>query len=164
DTSLSIAEGVILPWTTQGKGLFQYYEKLLDGLARDLHFDLETPWKKLPQAIQNAVLRGDNFEVKVKWRNRYGREMSYTSGFEGVVPYIERQYLQAETDTQRARWAEYLREVPCPVCQGKRLKPEVLAVLVHGRSIADVGLLSLTDARAFMDRLQLTDREQAIGA
>ncbi|MGW9185140.1 excinuclease ABC subunit UvrA [Agromyces sp. NPDC055661] len=164
DTTLSIAEGVILPWTSQGKSLYNYYEKLLDGLARDLGFSLDTPWEELPADARNAVLRGDNFEVKVRWRNRYGREMSYTSGFEGVVPYIERQYLQAETDVQRARWAEYLREVPCPVCDGKRLKPEVLSVLIHDHSIADVGLLSLTDARAFMDRLQLTDREQAIGA
>ncbi|MEN2737579.1 excinuclease ABC subunit UvrA [Microbacterium sp. X-17] len=164
DDSLSIAEGVIVPWTTQGKGLFNYYEKLLDGLARDLGFSLSTPWKKLPQNVREAVLRGDNFEVKVRWKNRYGREMSYTSGFEGVVPYIERQYMQAETDTQRARWAEYLREVPCPVCQGKRLKPEVLSVLVHGASIADASLLSLSDARAFMEKLHLTEREQKIGA
>ncbi|MFE4952005.1 excinuclease ABC subunit UvrA [Leifsonia sp. NPDC056665] len=164
DDSLSIAEGVIIPWTTQGKGLFNYYEKLLDGLARDLGFSLNTPWKKLPQNVREAVLRGDNFEVKVRWKNRYGREMSYTSGFEGVVPYIERQYAQAETDTQRARWAEYLREVPCPVCQGKRLKPEVLSVLVHGASIADASLLSLSDARAFMEKLHLTEREQKIGA
>jgi excinuclease ABC subunit A len=164
DDSLSIAEGVIVPWTTQGKGLFNYYEKLLDGLARDLGFSLNTPWKKLPENVRDAVLRGDNFEVKVRWKNRYGREMSYTSGFEGVVPYIERQYMQAETDTQRARWAEYLREVPCPVCQGKRLKPEVLSVLVHGASIADASLLSLSDARAFMEKLHLTEREQKIGA
>ncbi len=164
DDSLSIAEGVIIPWTTQGKGLFNYYEKLLDGLARDLDFSLKTPWKKLPQNVKDAVLRGDNFEVKVRWKNRYGREMSYTSGFEGVVPYIERQYAQAETDTQRSRWAEYLREVPCAVCKGKRLKPEVLAVLVHGASIADASLLSLSDARAFMEKLHLTEREQKIGA
>ncbi|MRG58515.1 excinuclease ABC subunit UvrA [Agromyces sp. CFH 90414] len=164
DPSLSISEGVILPWTSQGKSLYNYYEKLLDGLSRDLGFSLDTPWESLDPTAQAAVLRGDNFEVKVKWRNRYGREMSYTSGFEGVVPYIERQYVQAETDVQRARWAEYLREVPCPVCGGKRLKPEVLSVLIHDRSIADVALLSLTDARAFMDRLELTDREQAIAA
>nr|WP_314149480.1 excinuclease ABC subunit UvrA [uncultured Leifsonia sp.] len=164
DDELSIAEGVIVPWTTQGKGLFNYYEKLLDGLARDLKFSLKTPWKKLPKDVQDAVLHGDNFEVKVRWKNRYGREMSYTSGFEGVVPYIERQYLQAETDTQRARWAEYLREVPCPVCNGKRLKPEVLSVLIHGTSIADASLLSLSDARAFMEKLHLTEREQKIGA
>jgi excinuclease ABC subunit A len=164
DTTMSIAEGVILPWTSQGKSLYNYYEKLLDGLARDLGFSLDTPWEALALDAQQAVLRGDNFEVKVRWRNRYGREMSYSSGFEGVVPYIERQYLQAETDVQRARWSEYLREVPCPVCDGKRLKPEVLSVLIHDASIADVGLLSLTEARSFMDRLELTDREQAIAA
>ncbi|TFB97287.1 excinuclease ABC subunit UvrA [Cryobacterium sp. HLT2-28] len=164
DPELSIADGVVLPWTTQGKGLFQYYEKLLDGLSRDLDFSLDTPWGELPAEVQNAVLRGDNFEVKVKWKNRYGREMSYTSGFEGVVPYIERQYLQAESDTQRARWGEYLREVDCPVCSGTRLKPEVLAVLVHGSSIADVCNLSLTDARGFMNKLELTDRESTIAA
>ncbi|HWU58785.1 MAG TPA: excinuclease ABC subunit UvrA [Microbacteriaceae bacterium] len=164
DPSLSISEGVILPWTTQGKGLFQYYEKLLEGLARDLKFSLTTPWEELAPDIKNAVLRGDNFEVKVKWRNRYGREMSYTSGFEGVVPYIERQYLQAETDNQRQRWGEYLREVPCPVCDGKRLKPEVLAVRVHDASIADVAELSLADARTFMNKLVLTEREQKIAA
>ncbi|MFT2816277.1 excinuclease ABC subunit UvrA [Leifsonia sp. A12D58] len=164
DPSLSIAEGVVLPWTTQGKGLFQYYEKLLEGLARDLHFSLDTPWGELSDEVRNAVLRGDNFEVKVKWKNRYGREMSYTSGFEGVVPYIERQYLQAETDTQRQRWGEYLREVPCPVCDGKRLKPEVLAVTVYDSSIADVCELSLSDARDFMNTLELTEREAAIAA
>jgi excinuclease ABC subunit A len=164
DDELSIAEGVIVPWTTQGKGLFNYYEKLLDGLSRDLKFSLKTPWRELTSDVRNAVMRGDNFEVKVKWKNRYGREMSYTSGFEGVVPYIERQYLQADTDSQRARWSEYLREVPCPVCGGKRLKPEVLAVLVHGASIADASELSLSDARGFMDKLHLTEREEKIAA
>ncbi|WP_394552189.1 excinuclease ABC subunit UvrA [Agromyces sp. MMS24-JH15] len=164
DPMASITGGVIIPWTSQGKSLYNYYEKLLDGLSRDLGFSLDTPWRDLPPKARQAVLHGENFEVKVRWRNRYGREMSYTSGFEGVVPYIERQYAQAETDVQRARWAEYLREVPCPVCEGKRLKPEVLSVLIHEHSIADVGLLSLTDARSFMDRLQLTDREQAIAA
>ncbi|WP_460537640.1 excinuclease ABC subunit UvrA [Humibacter ginsengiterrae] len=164
DPSLSISEGVILPWSTQGKGLYQYYDKLLDGLARDLDFDLDAPWDELPRTVRDAILRGKDFKVKVKWRNRYGRELSYTSGFEGVVPYIERQYLQADSDTQRQRWAEYLREVPCPVCQGKRLKPEVLAVLIHGHSIADVADLSLADARSFMNKLELTEREQVIAA
>jgi excinuclease ABC subunit A len=164
DPDLSIAEGVIVPWTTQGKGLFSYYEKLLHGLSRDLGFSLKTPWGKLSDEVQNAVLRGNNFEVKVRWKNRYGREVSYSSGFEGVVPYIERQFLQAETDTQRARWSEFLREIPCPVCDGKRLKPEVLAVTVNGRSIADVTDISLTDAQSFMHDVVLTDREAAIAA
>ncbi|MBY6062281.1 excinuclease ABC subunit UvrA [Microbacterium esteraromaticum] len=164
DEELSIREGVILPWTTQGKGLFQYYERLLDGLANDLDFSLDTPWNQLHSEVREAVLRGDNYKVSVKWKNRYGREMRYTSGFEGVVPYIERQYMQAESDTQRARWGEYLREVPCPVCDGARLKPEVLAVKVHGHSIAEVSSLSLADASMFMHTLELTDREARIAA
>jgi excinuclease ABC subunit A len=164
DEDLSIREGVIIPWTTQGKGLFQYYERLLEGLSRDLDFSLDTPWRKLHSDVQNAILRGENYKVTVKWKNRYGREMRYASGFEGVVPYIERQYLQAESDNQRNRWGEYLREVPCPVCDGNRLKPEVLAVQVHGHSIAEVSHLSLADARAFMETLTLTDREAKIAA
>lgn len=164
DEELSIREGVIIPWTTQGKGLFQYYERLLEGLASDLGFSLDTPWKRLPAAVKDAVLRGENFKVTVKWKNRYGREMRYTSGFEGVVPYIERQYMQAESDTQRQRWSDYLREVPCPVCDGDRLKPEVLAVLVHGHSIADASRLSLADAQQFFAKLELTQREAIIAA
>ena len=164
DEDLSIREGVIIPWTTQGKGLFQYYERLLEGLSRDLDFSLDTPWRELHSDIQDAVLRGENYKVTVKWKNRYGREMRYASGFEGVVPYIERQYLQAESDTQRGRWGEYLREVPCPVCDGDRLKPEVLAVQVQGHSIAEVSHLSLSDAQAFMQTLTLTEREAKIAA
>ncbi|HET6302706.1 excinuclease ABC subunit UvrA [Microbacterium sp.] len=164
DEDLSIREGVILPWTTQGKGLFQYYERLLEGLAADLGFSLDTPWRMLPASVKEAVLRGENYKVTVRWKNRYGREMRYSSGFEGVVPYIERQYVQAETDTQRQRWADYLREIPCPVCNGARLKPEVLSVLVHGHSIADASRLSLADAREFFEKLELTEREATIAA
>ncbi len=164
DPSLSISEGVIVPWTTQGKGLYQYYEKLLVGLADELDFSLKTPWKKLPENVQQAVLHGNNFSVSVKWKNRFGREMSYSSGFEGVVPYIERQYLEAEGDWSRQKWNEYLSEVPCPVCDGKRLKPEVLAVTVGGKSISDVCELSLSEAQSFMNELTLTDRQATIAA
>ena len=164
DPSLSINDGVIIPWATQGKGLFQYYEKLLLGLASDLDFSLDTPWEELDEEVREAVMNGNNFNVRVKWKNRYGREVQYSSGFEGVVPYIERQYLQADTDVQRARWAEYLREVPCAECDGQRLKPEVLAVKINGLSIADLAELPLSDARNFMDNLTLTDRDAMIAA
>ncbi|SFR32155.1 Excinuclease ABC subunit A [Microbacterium azadirachtae] len=164
DESLSIREGAIIPWTTQGKGLFQYYERLLEGLAVDLDFSLDTPWQDLHSDVKDAVLHGENYKVTVKWKNRYGREMRYSSGFEGVVPYIERQYQQAESDTQRSRWGEYLREVPCPVCDGDRLKPEVLAVRVHGHSIAEVSHKSLAEAQDFMQRLELSPREAKIAA
>lgn len=164
DAELSIAEGVIVPWTSQGKGLYQYYEKLLVGLSNELGFSLTTPWKKLDKEIQERVLRGNNFNIKVKWRNRYGREVSYTSGFEGVIPYIERQYREADSDTKRDRWAEYLRDVPCHECDGKRLKPEVLAITINEQSISDITELSLMDARQFMLDIVLNEREAMIAA
>ncbi|WP_119697747.1 excinuclease ABC subunit UvrA [Microbacterium halotolerans] len=164
DEELSIREGVIVPWTTQGKGLFQYYERLLEGLSQDLSFSLDTPWNALPEVVREAVLRGQDYKVNVRFKNRWGREVRYASGFEGVVPYIERQYAQAESDTQRARWSQYLREVPCSVCDGARLKPEVLAVKVDGRSIAETADLSLEDALDVVNRIKLTDREAMIAA
>ncbi|WP_029149650.1 excinuclease ABC subunit UvrA [Microbacterium indicum] len=164
DDELSIAEGVILPWTSQGKGLYQYFERLLEALADDLGFSLDTPWRALPEAVREAVLYGQDYRVNVQYKNRWGRQVRYASGFEGVVPHIERQYEQAESDTQRARWGEYLREIPCAVCGGARLKPEVLAVKVVGRSIAEVADLSLEDAMTFMDTVDLTEREAAIAA
>lgn len=164
DEALSIREGVLIPWTTQGKGLFQYYERLLEGLASDLDFSLDTPWKDLDDDVQNAVLRGEGYKVTVKWKNRYGREMRYASGFEGVVPYIERQYMSAESDSQRVRWSDFLREVPCAACDGDRLKPEVLAVQVHGESIATASRMSLADARDYFDELELSEREATIAA
>ncbi len=164
DPALSINEGVILPWATQGKGLYQYYAKLLTGLADDLEFSLDTPWESLHPEVRQAVLHGNNFSVNVTWKNRFGREMRYSSGFEGVVPYIERQYLNADSDWARAKMTDYLRETPCPACRGQRLKPEVLAVTVGGKSIAEICELSLSEAQTFMDSLQLSERDAAIAA
>jgi excinuclease ABC subunit A len=164
DPSLSLNDGVILPWNQQGKGLYSYFQKLLAGLARDLDFSLDTPWGELEESTQQAILHGNDFEVRVKWRNRYGRDVSYSTGFEGVIPYIERKYAEAESDWSQQRFAEYLREVPCSECEGARLKPEVLAVHVSGRSISSVAELSIQDAYTFMESLTLTEREAAIAA
>jgi len=164
DPELSIHDGVIIPWTSQGKTLYNYYSKLLSGLARDLDFSLKTPWGELSDDIREAVLFGNNFSVNVRWKNRFGREVKYTSGFEGVIPFIERQYAEAESDNRRERWAEFLREVPCHVCHGQRLKPEVLAITVHGQSIAAVGEMSLLDAQRFFDEITLSEREAKIAA
>lgn len=164
DPTLSLAEGVILPWTQSGKGLFNYFQRLLEGLAADLDFSLDTSWAELSDDVRTAILRGNDFKVTVKWKNRFGREMKYSTGFEGVMPYIERKYHEAETDSARQRWANYLREIPCAVCGGKRLKPEVLAVSVGGHSIADVSDLSLEDSFTFMNHVDLDARESKIAA
>ncbi len=164
DPDLSLAEGVIIPWTSQGKSLYQYYERLLAGLSDELGFSLKTPWKDLPGDVQTAILKGRNFKVQVRYRNRFGRERTYTSGFEGVTPYIERQYKEAESDNARARWSEYLREIPCSACNGARLKPEVLAVKINGLSIADVTWMSLDKCLEFMNTVKLDAREAKIAA
>ncbi len=164
DPSLSIAQGVILPWTQSGKGLFNYFQRMLEGLTADLDFTLDTPWEDLSEEVRQAVLQGNNFKVTVKWKNRFGRELTYSTGFEGVMPYIERKYREAETDSARQRWSNYLREINCAVCKGARLKPEVLAVTVGGRNIAEVSELSLADAFAFVNGVELTPREAKIAA
>ena len=164
DPEASINGGVLLPWSTQGKGLFSYYSRLVQGLADDLDFSLDTPWNQLSEEIQQAILYGNNFDVQVKWKNRYGRELRYTSGFEGVLSYIERKYLEAEHDYARSRWAGFLREVPCPACNGARLRPEVLAVKVVGESIASVAAMSLGDAVRFFQNIELDERDVKIAA
>ncbi|MFM2023648.1 MAG: excinuclease subunit UvrA, partial [Actinomycetota bacterium] len=164
DPESSIADGVIIPWSTQGKGLYSYFTRLLQGLAKELDFSLKTPWNKLPKKIRDAVLYGNNFEVEVRWRSKYGREMRYTSGFEGVLPYVERRYQESDSDWARGKWCEFLREVPCPACNGARLRPEVLAVKVHGKSIHDVAVMSLSQAHSFFDSLKLNKRESTIAA
>jgi len=164
DPSQSINQGVLLPWSNEGKGLFHYFTRMLEGLAADLKFSLDTPWQKLAPEIQEAVLNGNNFDVQVKWKNRYGREMKYTTGFEGVLNYLERKYLETENDYARARYEAYLREIPCPACNGARLKPEVLAVRVAGKSIADVTALSLGDTVKFFKELTLDKRDIKIAA
>ncbi len=164
DEASSINDGVLLPWSTQGKGLYSYFVRLLDGLTKDLDFSLDTPWQDLAEEVQEAILNGNDFEVQVKWRSKYGREMRYTSGFEGVLPYVERRYLEADSDWARGKWSEFLREIPCPECDGSRLRPEVLAVKVHEKSIHDVAAMSLRNAHAFFETIELTDREATIAA
>jgi excinuclease ABC subunit A len=164
DPSQSINQGVLLPWSNEGKGLFHYFTRMLEGLAADLKFSLDTPWQKLAPEVQEAVLNGNNFDVQVKWKNRYGREMKYTTGFEGVLNYLERKYLETENDYARARYEAYLREMPCPSCNGARLKPEVLAVKVAGKSIADVAALSLGETVKFFKELTLDKRDIKIAS
>jgi excinuclease ABC subunit A len=164
DPDASINEGVLLPWSTPGKGLYGFFTRILEGLAGELEFSLDTPWNQLPEDIQNAVLFGKDFAVKVKWKNKYGRELRYTSGFEGVLSYIERKWLESENDFQRGRWSGFLREIPCDACDGARLRPEVLGVKVAGSSIADVARLSLADCSKFFTGLVLDDRDAKIGA
>ena len=160
DEELSLSEGAVGVWSTN----FKYHKRLLESLAAELGFDMSTPWKDLPKKAKDAVLYGKDYEVQVKFRNRWGRERSYTTGFEGAVAYIERKKEETESEWVTEKLDGYMRQVPCPSCHGARLKPEVLAVTVGGLSIAQLSDLSIADARAHLAELELEDRSASIAA
>ena len=160
DEELSLVEGAVGVWSTN----FKYHKRLLESLAAELGFDMSTPWKDLPKKAKDAVLYGKDYEVQVKFRNRWGRERSYTTGFEGAVAYIERKKEETESEWVTEKLDGYMRQVPCPSCHGARLKPEVLAVTVGGLSIAQLSDLSIADARAHLADLELEDRSASIAA
>jgi len=158
---LSLAEGAIQPWA-QGSGSAEYFQRVMTALAEDLKFSMDVPWKALPDRAREALLHGENYKVHVRYRNRYGRDRSYTTGFEGVVPFIKRRHAETDSEWSRDRYEGYMREVPCPVCKGARLKPESLAVLIDGKNISEVCALAIGDAAGFLDTVDFTPRERQI--
>ncbi len=161
DPSRSLAEGAIAPWSSGHH--IEYFGRLLQAVGESVGFLMTTPWEKLSAKAQKAVLHGSgDTQVHVRYRNRYGRERSYYTSFEGVIPYLERRHGEAETDTTRERYEGFMREVPCPVCRGARLKPESLAVTLGERTIADIAAMSIADCATFLRTLELNARETMI--
>ena len=158
DEELTLAEGAIAPWAGHQK----YFTRQLRALGEELSFDVNTPWRALPRRAREAILRGKDYEVKVRYRNRWGRERIYSTGFEGVLDYIMRKHDETESERSKERYEGYMREVPCPVCRGTRLKPEVLAVRVGERSIAELCDLPVGEARAALKALDLTGQARRI--
>ena len=160
DESRSLADGAIAPWS--GGHISDYFERLIQALGETLGFRMDTPWAKLPAKARQALLRGYDLQVHVRYKNRYGRERSYYTTFEGVIPWVERRHAEAESDSSREKFAGYMREVPCPSCHGARLKPVSLAVTVDGRSIAELCALPVGDLAKLLLTLELSDRDQQI--
>ncbi|MBV7363653.1 excinuclease ABC subunit UvrA [Actinomycetaceae bacterium TAE3-ERU4] len=160
DVGKSLSEGAVAPWGSANK----YHQRLLAALAKEMNFSLDTPWMKLTKEVQEAILYGKDFEVHVKFRNRWGRQREYTSGFEGAVRYVERKREETESSWSRERLDSYMREVPCQKCKGTRLKPEVLAVTVGGLSIAELSNLPVSQAYEFVENLTLEGRAAKIAA
>jgi excinuclease ABC subunit A len=160
DDSISINEGAIAPWA--GGQSSEYFLRLLEALSEELRFSLDNPWKKLSAKAKDAIINGFEYEVHVKFKNRYGRVRNYSTGFEGVVPFIHRRHSETDSDYSRDKYEAYMRETPCPACKGARLKPEVLAVTLGGKSIAEVCALSIDDCAAFLKQVTLNKREAQI--
>jgi excinuclease ABC subunit A len=159
DPTLSINDGAIAPWRSAHT---QYFTRMLDAVAKRHGFDLDAPWSKLGAKVRKLVMQGDEDNVMVKYRNRYGRTREYSTSYEGVVPWIKRRHESAESDWSREQFESYMREVPCRACSGARLKPASLAVSINGRNIAEVCELPIGESAKFIAGLELTDRDRMI--
>ncbi|WP_300608350.1 excinuclease ABC subunit UvrA [Trebonia sp.] len=160
DPGKSLAEGAIAPWA--GGHISDYFDRLIEALAETIGFRMDTPWHKLPAKARKALLDGYDAQVHVRYKNRYGRERSYYTNFEGAVSYVERRHAEADSDSSREKFAGYMREVPCPSCKGARLKPVSLAVTVDGRSIADLCALPIGELAKLLLTLDLLERDRQI--
>jgi excinuclease ABC subunit A len=162
DTSLSISEGALVPWSVGNSG---FYESVIQAIADRYEIPLDEPWENLSDEDEDLFLYGTEGErLYVSYRNRMGRRRSYMLAFEGIIPSLERRYRETDSASQRERIEEYMSFRPCPVCNGARLKPEVLAVTVGDKNIHQFTQMSVTRALEFLDQLQLTETEQLIGA
>jgi excinuclease ABC subunit A len=159
DPDLSLDDGAIAPWRTAHT---QYFTRMLDAVAEENGIDMSAPWSTLTAKQQKVILQGTSGSVTVKYKNRYGRSRHYTTTYEGVIPWIKRRHQDAESDWAREQYEGYMREVPCTVCDGARLKPLSLAVTINERNIAEICELSIGEAAKFLAGLELSERERLI--
>jgi excinuclease ABC subunit A len=161
DTSLSINEGALVPWTI---GSQSFYDSVIEAIAERYEISLDIPWRDLEREQQDKFLLGtDGDRIFVTYRNRMGRRRQYTMAFEGLVNNLQRRYRETDSSQQRDRIEEYMSFRPCPECGGARLKPEVLAVTIGGHSIHAFTQMSVTRALEFLDQLDLSKTEELIG-
>ncbi len=159
DVDLSIAEGAIAPWA--GTRL-EYWDRVLEAVAEAHGFSVHTPWRKLPKQARDVVLYGSDREIYVRYKNRYGRTRAYYTTYEGVIPVVERRHAETDSDAQRERLEQFMREIPCRACGGARLRPESLAVRIGGLNIAQLTARSIREVLRFFDEVELTERERMI--
>ncbi len=160
EADLSLNEGAIAPWSGF-KG--EYFTKIIRSVGEIADIDLDAPWKKLPKKHQKIILHGMGGEkIEVKFKNRYGKSRSFTTKFEGVIPWLKRRHSESESDRAREIIEGYMREVPCTHCEGARLNPVSLKVTIADQSIYDVGELSIRKCNEFFQNLTLSDREESI--
>lgn len=158
---LSLSEGAVAPWSL-GTATTEYWNRLLEGLAKELGFSMTTPWEKLGNDVRQTVLHGKDHKVVVQYKNRFGRERKYSTGFEGAIQYVHRKHGETDSEWARDRYEEYMRQIPCPACNGARLNPASLSVLINGKSIADVAAMPMRVCADFLNNLVLTGREAQI--
>jgi excinuclease ABC subunit A len=160
DPAKSLNEGAISPWA--GGHVSDYFDRLIEALAETVGFRMDTPWERLTAKAKKALLYGLDQQVHVRYKNRYGRERSYYTNFEGAITYVERRHAEAESDSSREKFAGFMREVPCPSCGGARLKPVSLAVTIDDKSIASYCGQPIGELAKNLLNLELSERDMAI--
>ncbi len=160
DPTRSLADGALAPWAG---GRSRWFERLVEAVAETYGFSLDTPWQRLRAADRKVVLHGTGTKaVTLVYRNRFGRQRTYTTTFEGVVPWLRRRHAEADSDTVREWTEQFMRQVACAACHGARLKPESLAVTVGGRNIFELCSLPVARTAELLGALELTEREHLI--
>ncbi len=159
DTDLSINGGAIAPWRSSST---QYFTRMLEAVAESYGIDLDVPYKKMTAKQQKVIMHGVDGNLKVKYKNRYGRMREYSTAYEGVVPWLNRRRQGAESDWAREQYEGYMREVPCATCKGARLKPSSLAVTVNDKNISEICEMAIGESSSFLAELELGERDRLI--
>ncbi|RDE29599.1 excinuclease ABC subunit UvrA [Parageobacillus thermoglucosidasius] len=160
NNELSLREHAIAPWEPQSS---QYYPQLLEAVCNHYGIDMDVPVKDLPKEQLDKILYGSGGEkIYFRYQSDFGQIREQYIVFEGVIPNVERRYRETSSDYVREQMEKYMAQQPCPTCKGNRLKKESLAVLVGGKHIGEVTALSVTEALAFFENLQLSEKEQKI--
>ncbi|MBA4181021.1 MAG: excinuclease ABC subunit UvrA [Anaerolinea sp.] len=167
DRSKSLAGGAVEPWS-KSPSVAGWYMRQLEAVAEDMGFSVDQPVRELSEEQLQAVLHGTGDRMlRLRFTNQYGRTQTYDTKFEGVVSNLQRRYKETDSDYVRNDIEKYMGSVPCPVCKGRRLRPEALGVLIDGKSIVDVTTLGIAAARRWSEHLASPDtpldrREQTI--
>ncbi len=155
---LSLREGAIHAWSGQN-----YYQQFLEAAAKAWDIDMDKPFKDLPSEQQRKILYGAPEKINFRYVNMFKRVRNYKKVFPGVLKLLERRYANTSSEEMRDEMEKFMQVRPCPSCEGKRLKPSSLAVLLGGRNIAEISALTVEQAADFFSRLQLSSREEYIG-
>ena len=159
DPEMSLVDGAIAPWRSANT---QYFTRMLESVAEVNEIDMNAPWEELTAKQQKVILHGVKGKMTVKYKNRYGRSRSYSTEYEGVIPWIKRRHEGSDSDWAREQYEGYMRLVACTSCNGARLKPSTLAVTIEGKHISEVSDMSIGESAKFLAALELTERERLI--
>ena len=156
---VSVEDGAVAPFS---RGHSAYFKRLLEAVCEVHDIPLDRPWRSLTKKQQELLLHGVEGRVTVRFRNRYNRVRTYQAQYEGAVPYLQRRHTEAESDAQREQVEGYMREVPCPTCDGARLNALALGVTVGGHNLHDLTSASIREASEIVDALVLSERDRFV--